>query len=446
MKKWLLVLGGISVIAAGLYYWLVGIGVQPLSEKSLTFAVVRRTTMRDVVSATGLVEPRETVVVSGETPGTIVRIFGRIGDTVLEGKELAQLDDRQIVLKIEEASNGIKVAEAAILQARAALAQAIANREGADRNLTIQNDLAKAGGFRTERELAIVQLESAKAGVKAAEAGIDVALARKQAAQTAHREAELVRNMTRIRVPGLSYLSPGLPKREFLILDRKVNEGQMVGPQSGPLFILAGNLGIVEVHAQVAEGDINKIKRDLTAHFKIKDFNDEDSDFNGIVTEIRPLATSIKGAVYYDTVIKVENRADPKSGEWQLRPGMTASIDIVRIEHKDVWCVPAEALNFTLEEAYQSSAARKRVADWKKRPDAKSWHTVWTWDESAQQPAPVFVRIVAKAGEVALKDSEGNEILEWEPGLTPSQSLRVIIKAPPARAPGFFDQPANVKL
>ena len=36
---------------------------------------------------------------------------------------------------------------------------------------------------------------------------------------------------------------------------------------------------------------------------------------------------------------------------------MTASIDIVRLEHKNVWRVPSGALNFKLEEAYQSAAA-----------------------------------------------------------------------------------------
>ena len=33
-----------------------------------------------------------------------------------------------------------------------------------------------------------------------------------------------------------------------------------------------------------------------------------------------------------------------------------------------------------------------------------------------------------------------------EQGKTPTGPLRVIIGAPPARPPGFFDQPANVKI
>ena len=55
--------------------------------------------------------------------------------------------------------------------------------------------------------------------------------------------------------------------------------------------------------------------------------------------------------------------------------------------------------------------------------------------------------IVAKDGVPGLKDSEGNEILEWEPGReTTAAPSRVIIAAPPAHTLGFFDKPANIKV
>ncbi|MBI1831124.1 MAG: hypothetical protein HYR84_06710, partial [Planctomycetes bacterium] len=77
--------------------------------------------------------------------------------------------------------------------------------------------------------------------------------------------------------------------------------------------------------------------------------------------------------------------------------------------------------------------------------NVKDWFTLWTWDDANRQALPVFVRIGAKAGEVGLRDADGNEILEWE-GTPPTGPLRIIIDAPPARPPGFFDQPANVKI
>jgi HlyD family secretion protein len=446
VKKWWLVLLLAAVLGTGLYFWWGLTGVQPLHEKSLKFAEVCRMTMRETVSATGRVEPREIVQVCSELSGSVLCISKGIGDTVFEGTGLARLDDRRLVLKLEEANTLIKTAEAAFLQAEAALAQAEASKDAADRHLQTQQALEKAGGFRTERDQAEAQLQTALAGIKVAKTGVEVVRAKKLAAQTALKEAELLRDLSRIKVPGPSRRSAGPAKREFLILDRKVYEGQMVGPQTGPLFTLAGSLNIVEVSAQVVEGDVNKIREGLSAIFKIPDYDDEDSEFAGEITRIRPQSTIVKGAVYYDAVIQVKNRKDPKTNEWQLRPGMTASIDIIRLEHKNVWRVPSGALNFTLEEAYQSEAARARVAEWKKRSDATDWRTLWIWDASTHLPSPIFVRIGASKGEIALKDSEGNEILEWEPGKEPTGPLRVITDVPPVRPPGFFDKPAPVKL
>ena len=432
-------------IGGGLYFWWGLTGVQPLQERTLTFAEVRQVTIRDTISATGLVEPREIVFVSSEAPGTVVRLSKRIGDTVLEGAELAQLDDRRIRLKIEEANTGIKMAESAILQAQAALAQAKAHTDAAERNLKSQEDVASVGGIRAEREQAKATLDAAVAGIKVADAGIDVARSKKQAAETALKEAQLAHDMTRITVPGeRAWL---WPTREFLILDRKVHEGQMAGPQSGPMFTLAGSLDVVEIHAQVVEGDRNKIREGLSALFKIPNYDDEETEFQGVIKNIQPLSSSVKGAVYYDAVLEVENRRDPKTNDWQLRPGMTAAVDIVRREQKNAWRVPSGALDFTLEEAYQSASAKTRVAEWKKRPDEKDWRPLWIWNETTHQPEPIFVRVGGKKdGDIGLKDSEGNEVLEWEPGREPTHPLRVIIKAPPARPPGFFDQPANVKI
>ena len=444
MKKWLLVFLGVVALAGGAYYWLVGFGVQPLSEKTLTFGEVRRATIRDIVSATGLIEPRETVVVSAKTSGIVVRLMGKIGDSVFEGADLAQLDDSMISLKVEEATVGVKMAAAAYLQAQAMHTQAVYTKEASERAWKIQDDLAKAGGIRHEREQALALFEAAKAGVKAAEAGIEVADAKRQAAQTARKEAELARDMTRIKVPGLAL---NAAKREFLILDRKVFEGQMVGPQAGPLFTLAGSLDVVEVHAQVAEGDLNKVRTGLTALFTIRNYDDEETEFEGVIKKVRHLASNVgKGGVYFPTIIEVKNRKDPKTNDWQLRPGMTASIDIVRYEHKDVWRVPIEALNFKLEEAYQSDSAKAKLAAWAKRADEQDWRALWTWDEATRQAVPVMVRVGPQKGEIALKDAEGNEILAWEPGREPTQPLRIITKAPPARPPGFLDQPANLKI
>jgi HlyD family secretion protein len=217
-----------------------------------------------------------------------------------------------------------------------------------------------------------------------------------------------------------------------------VQLGQSVAPPfSAHLFTLAGDLQHLEVHAQVAEGDVGKVRKGQPVTFTVSAYAEEPEPFRGTVEQIRPMPVNEKGAVYYTTVIAVENQRDPETGEWRLRPGMTASVDVIRREHKDAWKVPSAALNFQLEGPYQSDAAKARLAEWKRRPDQADWRPVWVWDEKTGQPWPVFVRI----GE--LKDGQFHEVLEWEPGREPPR--RVITGAPPATRPGIFDQP-NLKV
>ncbi len=448
MKK-LLILTLVAVMAlGGAFAWYVWPRSDALTEHTLTFAPVQRATLRDVVSATGLVEPREIVYIGSEMPGTVTRLLARANDLVPEGAELGQLDDQKTGLKVEEARNGVQLAEAALAQARAAVTQANASLDAARLNLKVQDDLASKGGFRSDRDQAESQFRAAAAGVEAAQAGIAMAQAKCQAARTQLQDAQLAHKLVHIKVPDPAV--PSVARREFLVLERRVQEGQLVGPQSGPLFVLAGSLQSVEVHAQVAEGDINRVQRGLPAVFAVNGYGDEDVEFRGTVKDIRPLATNIKGAVYYATIIDVANQKDPATGEWRLRPGMTVSLDIIRREHKNVWRVPSAAMNFQLEDAYLTEAARARLAEWKARADAADWQPLWVWDAPRQQAAPLFVRIggTDKRGEPGLKDGEGNEVLEWEAGKEPSPQSppRVIIGAPPAQAPGIFDRPAPFKV
>jgi macrolide-specific efflux system membrane fusion protein len=432
VKKLLVILllagGGV----AGWMHWQKRQQPPQLTEAKLTLAPMQQGTMRDVVSATAIVHTNDIVLVGSEMPGTVVRLHARVNQVVSDGALLAELDDRRVRLKVEEADNGLRLAQAAVAQAQAM-------RDAADIALQVQTELQNKGGFRSDRDQADMQAKAAQAGLLAAEA-------KAKAAETARKEAYLALDMSKIKVPTSSV--PG--KREYLVLERKVSEGQAVGPQAGPLFVLSGDLHRVEVHSQIGEGDVAKVRKGLTARFTVTTYSEEEVEFVGVVREIRPLANNLKGQVFYDAIIEVENQKDPASGEWRLRPGMTMSLDVVRREHKNAWKVPSTALNFRLDDAFIAPAAKARIEEWRKRADADQWFTLWTWDAAKQTPWPLFVRVggTDRNGEPGLKDTEGNEVLEWEPGSEPAlgKTPRLIIGTPPARAPGFFDQPTNIKV
>jgi HlyD family secretion protein len=451
VKKLLLFLVLVGAGLVGIAVWINLPRSLSVSEKIFTYATVEKGDMMESISATGVVsiQANQMLLVSAEMPGTAVAIHGKVNDLVPEGATLLKLDDRKIQLKLEEANNGLETAKAGLEQAKAML-------DAAKLALKYQKEIESKGGFRSERDEAEVK-------VKAAQAGVAMARTRVQAARIGQREAELALELTRVKVPvvtksalaeagkaggnGSSVLPSG---REYLIVECKVKLGQMVGPAGEPLFVLARDLERMEVHAQVAEGDIGRVKKGLEAGFTVTAFSEENIVFRGKVSEIRPMPNNLKGAIFYDTVVLVDNQKESETGEWRLRPGMTAAMDIIRREHKNVWKVPTAALNFQMEEAYQSAAAQEHLAEWRDRPDGAAWKPVWVWDSEQSRVWPIMVRIggVNAKREPGLKDGSFNEVLEWEPGHEPNPAAppRVITNAPPASAPGFFDKPANLKV
>jgi HlyD family secretion protein len=434
VKKLLTVLILIGVGLAGVAWWLNQSGTRPVTPDLFTYAQVVRGPMVESISATGPLQPQEILLVSSQIPGLVVDVPGKVNAVMSEGEVLARLDARNLELQLEEARDGVAMAEATIAQAEAL-------RSAAKRALRYQREMTK-GGFRAD-------IEATEAKVEAAEAGVKAAQGRLKAAQTAERKARLALDMAVIKVPERPGQAPD-PQRKYLVLEKKVQRGQMVGPPAAvPLFTLAGDLGRMEVHAEVAEGDIGRVRKGLDAEFTVSTYYDPQVRFPGKVREIRPVPANVKGAIFYTTVVDVENRKDPATGEWMLRPGMTASVDVIMRARANVWKVPTAALNFTLEEAYQSPAAKAQLERWRHRSDAEDWRPIWVWDEARSGCWPVFVRVGGlKDGQTGLKDTMYNEILEWEAGAEPMGGAgpRVITNAPPARRPGLFDQPANIKV
>jgi HlyD family secretion protein len=439
VKKLLVLLLVIGVsLTAGAYY-ISHPRTPTVNEDLFTYASVERGNLMESISATGILQPTEVLVVGSEMPGTVVELLAHVNDSVAEDSVLLKLDERRIRRKLEEAENGVATAKAYLTQAEAL-------RDAAQLYWQYNRDLQKKQvGSRAE-------LEQAEAKLKAAEAGVKTARYKIREAELLRDEARLTLELMQVRVPRTqnppdsAHASP----KHYLVMERKVQLGQVIGPQVPvPLFTLASDLHQMEVHAQVAEGDIGKVRKRLEAVFTVSAYSETDIQFRGKVKQIRPTPTTVQGAVYFSTVIDVTNHKDPDTGEWRLRPGMTAAVDIIRREHKDVWKMPTAALNFQLEEAYQSEAARARLAEWRQKKENDDWKTVWIWDAQRNSPWPIFVRIGGlKGGETGIKDGQFNEVLEWEEGREPragAPNLRVIISAPPSRRPGLFDQP-NIKI
>ena len=94
----------------------------------------------------------------------------------------------------------------------------------------------------------------------------------------------------------------------------------------------------MEVHTNVAESDIGRLKPGMRVSFTVDAYPGE--PFRGAIRDIRNAAQVVQNVVTYDAVIDVGNP------DLKLKPGMTATVSIVTDRRRDVLAVPNTALRF----------------------------------------------------------------------------------------------------
>jgi HlyD family secretion protein len=457
VKKLLVLLLLLTVCLAGAGYWLVHNATNNTEVDRYTLASAEYGRAADLVSATGIVQARDVFPVGTELAGKVTEVLADFNQVVHEGDVLLRLDDRVAVQKLKQAQIAVDLAKVSVTQAEA-------NRDSAAKALQRVRALSPEVRQQTDVDVAESQLHSA-------EVGVDAAGVRVQEAEQARKQAELGLKLHTVRAPVLSpdpstgsvSLPPlggigalagdatppnGQERRAFMVLDRHVSLNQEIGPPaSAQLFTLAGSMDRMQVVVQVVEGDINKIHRGLEASFTVPG-GDGDVAFKGIVSEIRLVPISDRGAVFYKVIVDVRNERDPGSGDWRLRPGLTASVDFIRRVHPLTWKIPSSALTFQPDPASITDAARRRLAE---LPDAR-WKTVWVVG-SDDKPWPLFVRIsgVNDRGEPGIQDALASEVLEWDASLRPAPDPKepttfphLIVDAPRKKS-GIFNAP-NIKF
>lgn len=442
MKKLLVVLVIVGLVLGGVVYLWARPGES--GQVDYTTTPIEFGNLTESVSATGVLQPDEVAVVIGEVPSKVTDILVKLNQEVKQGDPLLKLDSR-------EASERLKLARFDEQLALAKLGEATAQEQAAR---AAYDKLSRLKDVTPEPDVI-----AAKAHVTAATAQVQEVEVTIQKAHEGVHARQLALDATTIKAP-----------ISGTIIDKKVYLGQPVGVAaaqnaasvgkegasniSGPLFVIARNLASMDVHAQVLEGDIAKIRLGKTATFRPYAYSNRVQPFQATVSEIHQMPRNIQGAVLYDVVLKTKNERDPHTNEWMLRPGMTATVDIVRRQHRDAWKLPVAALDFQLDEHYQTPEARAKLEEWRQRSDRQDWQVIWTVKDGRAWPVFARTNAVDQEGEpIGISDGEYKEVVQWDPevqGTLDSKNrdsyLRAIIAAPQWQKPGLFDQPAKFKF
>lgn len=164
-----------------------------------------------------------------------------------------------------------------------------------------------------------------------------------------------------------------------VVIGRDVDRGQTVAAslEAPTLFTLAQDLREMEVHANIDEADIGRIRIGQQARFTVDAYPTR--AFTGTATQIRKAPQLIQNVVTYTVVLSTQNP------DLALLPGMTAVVHVVVDEAKDVLKVPNAALRFQPPgETIATTAAAGEV------PDASRGGAVWVLGEDHR---PVSVRV-----------------------------------------------------
>jgi multidrug efflux pump subunit AcrA (membrane-fusion protein) len=461
VKKLLIVLIFVALGLAGLASYTRYSHNRP-SDDEFTRAQITFGQMRDIVGVQSMLRPQHVRPVFSKIPGQVVDFKRKAGELVEEDQILVQLDQKQALLKRDEAASVLEAAKSAVKAAESTLEQAEAKREAAQE---VVDTLKKLTTGPIEKAKAQGELKAAEGAVKGANGAIALAKSKEKVAETQLAEANYGLEVTTIRAPAFdmedakpkepasanvqSDESKARPKRKYLVLECKVERGQNVDVKE-PLFVLVTDLEEMQADALVPESQIGRVAPGQQAQFWVDSIGEENK-IDAIVSEIRLKPVTQPGAVYYPVLLNIKNRKNAKTGEWQLRPGMTAQVEIVDRTHPGVWKLPVNARSFTLDDHHQTAEAKAHAAQAERRLDMSVWTKIWILRDN--KPWPVFVRLngTNAAGDTGIKDAEYYEILEWDaetmpPGLNPKDKAtypEVIIGAPPKKS--MFELP-NIKF
>ena len=278
---------------------------------------VMRGPLTVTVSAAGTLQPQDQVDVGAEISGRVDSVTVDFNDHVTKGQVLAVINTDQVRAQLSQARAAQAAARANVTNMNATVKETQLRRDRA-------NQLFGRGGVSAQEQQATeADYARAAAGVEKAKADVQNASAQVQVFETLLSKAA-------IRSP-----------IDGVVLNRKVEPGQTVAAsfQTPVLFTLASDLSQMQLEVDIDEADIGAVREGQTAMFSVDAYPQR--RFDATLVSLRNAPKTANGVVTYQGVLVLDNR------DRLLRPGLTATVDILVAEAKDVLLVPNGALRFT---------------------------------------------------------------------------------------------------
>lgn len=315
-KFWWITAGAVLVLVAVGGFVARGRGQKPMSVQT---AKVDRQKIVQTVSATGKIQPKTKVEISADVSGKIERLAVTEGQWVEKGAFLVGLARDRYLAAVESAVANVSSAEA----------NTVVVRENMNR---AKNE------FERSKELLEGGLES-KSAFEAKQAEYLVEVARLKAAQDQVAQAKAALRQSRDDLSKTTIYAP--MAGTISALNKEQGEIALGSQFQKDVILVVGDLTQMEAQVNVDENDVGSIAIGQSAEVQVDALPDR--TLMGVVSEISNSAnTSGTGTTEQkiEFAIKISIQDPPK----ELRPGMTASAEIITKTEEKALSVPIQSV------------------------------------------------------------------------------------------------------
>ncbi|GAA3993355.1 hypothetical protein GCM10022279_15920 [Comamonas faecalis] len=303
----------LAVVAAGGWAWKHWSDARSRGP-DYVFATAQHTDFEDLVSATGLLQPRDYVDVGAQVSGQLKKLHVEVGSEVTEGQLLAEIDAEQSQARVD-------ASRASLRAQRAQLAQSRINLDKAERDLQRLRRLWKEDA--TTEEL----VQNAETTVAATRAQINTQKAQIEQLQATMRVEESNLKYTRIYAPIAG-----------TVVSITAKQGQTLNTnQAAPIILRVADLSTMTVQTQVSEADVSRLRPGMQAYFTT--LGSQGRRWYGTLRKIEPTPTVTNNVVLYNALFDVENPGQ------RLMSQMTAQVFFIVAQARDALVVPMAAVS-----------------------------------------------------------------------------------------------------
>ena len=389
-KKYFFMIFMILFFCAGFYYYFFINKIQKEEIASYNTKKVTRGDLSVIVSATGILNPTNSVEIGVEVSGTIKEIYVDFNDEVEVGQLLAVLDTRKLQSEVDGQMAALGIAKANSKESEVNLRN---KKTVYDRTLKMYN--SSGGKYPSVNELddtrfayesAISSNEASKAKVEQSSFSLNTA------------KQNLDKAFVKSSIKGI-------------VLNRAVEVGQtLAASMNAPkLFTLAKDLTQMDLIISIDESDVADIKKDLDVTFTVDAYANK--TFKGKIKQVRLNPVTVNGVVTYETVVGVSNE------ELLLRPGMTATAQIITKQSIDKLIISNTALRFKPKIQAEQKTSTMNLVQGPKRPQGEAvpkemgkreFSPVYILENS--QPKRIMVKILETDGKSTTVESKDLKI------------------------------------